>query len=119
MGGSVPMKRIRRRYKPVGGIFDFIGSVSAVGSAVDAAAAIASDPALPQVAGLILQLQQNEASTSQAQTGVARPGIGLGRLVTPLEIYVAYRQNPLVIGTLVLGALVGIPMAIGYVLGRK
>lgn len=97
----------------MGDLFDVLPNI---GSAAGAAAYIVADPALGQVAGLIEQLHNLQPQTSP---GVPGPGVGLGDLIFPLQVYVAFKQNPIVIGSLVVGAIVGIPMFIGYMLGKK
>jgi hypothetical protein len=103
--------RRRKRGIPVGDIGDVItGAVDAAG----AGALILADPALPQIAGLIGQLHTAQQVPGQPET----PGIGLGSLVLPLQLYVQYQQNPVVVGALALGLVIGLPMALGYYLAK-
>lgn len=94
----------------------YVGMGSAAGDAVTSAAAIIQDPALPKVLQLIVQLNKIEAASS-GKSGTSA-GVGLSTIVLPLRGYVYAKQNPWVL-PLGVAALLGIPMALGYTLGKR
>jgi hypothetical protein len=83
---------------------------------------VAGDPYLPEVLCRVAQLKQIEATgatpTACTSTASGLPGgIGLRNAVTPLRAYV-YAQQHKWVYPIALLAVVGIPMWIGYELGR-
>lgn len=102
------MSYIRARYiPPMGDIFDTIGT------ALQGAGAIASDPALGEVLLLVNQLKQINASKPSSGGGV-----GMADLVTPLRAFVFYEENPWV-GPVAIAAILGLPFLLGYTFGKK
>lgn len=87
--------------------------------AADAIQYIALDPALPLVISRIRTLHDLEQSPSTPgqPSPPEKPGIGLQRLVQPLDYYIYYRRNPWVLpvgAACVIGGLI----AIGYLLAK-
>lgn len=80
--------------------------------AVRAASYVLEDPALPQVAGILINLHGIEVTRS----GPAAKGVGLSGLVTPLAVYAETRKNPLLV-PLAVGLIIGLPFFLGYALG--
>jgi hypothetical protein len=101
------------RLSAVGAAYDDLNrAVANVSTVAAATTKILSDPALGEVAALILELQLY-ARDEQSGGGA---GIGLKDIVTPLKYYVALKRNPS-LGWLGLGALIGMPFLLGYSLG--
>lgn len=102
----------------MGSVDEIINSlVGATGSALD----IASDPYLAEVICRIAQLKQIEAGGTPAvcpETADNLPGgVGLRNAIGPLRAYVYAQQNKWVY-PLAIAAIIGLPMWIGYELGR-
>lgn len=115
--------RVRRSAPPMGDVASTIGSaLSSISGTIGTAGAIASDPYLPEVICHIEQLAQikrREPVKACAAIPAGRPGgIGLGKGMIPLRAYVYAERNPWAwpVG---IGAALGIPMLLGYVLGKK
>ena len=95
---------------------------AAAAPVIQAGAKVISDPYLPEVTCRLVQLSALEnrqpvpacPSTPMDRTG----GIGLRKLVRPLRAAVYAEQHPWVKPVALLAAI-GIPVAIGYALGRK
>ena len=91
---------------------------STVKSVAKATQYILEDPALGKVAVRIIELnnlEQPDAGKGPA-TGPRIPGIGLNRLVKPLDVYISFRKNPVpfYIGA---AAVAGGLVFLGYLLG--
>lgn len=114
------MSIIRNRYarsgrSPLGSTASSI--ISILGTGVD----VAQDPYLPEFACRLEQLHAinvgvapGACSTTQAGLG---GGIGLGKVMPAVRAYVYAEKNPWVYAVAAL-AIVGLPMAIGYSLGK-
>lgn len=87
-----------------------------IASSANVAVNILNDPALPQLAQQIQTLHDLEQPNG---SGDNVPGIGLGRIVSYVDLYTKYRSNPMLYGTLAVGLILGIPFLIGYTLGRR
>ena len=81
-------------------------------STVQAAAAVATDPYLPQVVALVLKLQAQE-SKSAGTSGSTGRGVGLRNVVGPLRTFVKLQAKPWILPTVVVG-IVGTIFAAGY-----
>jgi len=82
-----------------------------IGDIVSAAANVATDPCLGQVADLALQLHAAEQPGTPVPGSAGTPGIGLCSAVTPLQVVVWVRQNPwsaVAVSIAVIGGLIGI-----------
>lgn len=102
----------------MGSVDDVINAVvGAAGGALD----IASDPYLPEVVCRLAQLKAIESGTTAAactDTADNLPGgVGLRNAVAPLRAYVYAQQNKWVY-PVALAAIIGLPMWIGYELGK-
>lgn len=74
------------------------------------------DPCLLNVAGLLNELHKAEAASGGPTQ--AAPGIGLCKVVKPLEFVVFVRNNPIVGWGMIAGFL-GIFVGIGYKIGKR
>lgn len=94
---------------------------------MDVAVSAAEDPALPAVMKRIRTLRaMKPAKPTKSTKPSAKPptakGIGLRRVVTPLNVYIYIRKHPwvpYVVGGVALLLLVGGSVGIGYVVGRR
>lgn len=90
-------------------------------STLATAADVASDPYLPEVICHIQQLKQIEhgepVSVCAETQEVIGAGVGLRNAMVPLRAYVYAQQNPwaYIVG---LAVVIGVPMWIGYELGK-
>jgi len=106
-------KRTRRRQlSGLGGVLDTIGI----------AADVASDPYFPELVCRVQQLKaidHGQAPNACAYTvdDGSGNGVGLRRGMPGLRAYVYAQQNPWVY-PLVIAGVIGLPMLIGYHLGR-
>lgn len=115
------MSYLNKRYgsrRSLGSVDDVINTLtSAAGGALD----IASDPYLPEVICRIAQLKTIQAGGTPAvcpDTADNLPGgVGLSAAVVPLRAYVYAQQNKWVY-PVAIAAIIGLPMWIGYELGR-
>lgn len=82
-------------------------------STVEAATAIAQDPYLPEVVGLVLKLKEQEKSSAKSGSGSTGRGVGLRNIVGPLRTYVAVQNKPWILPVAVIGA-VSLIFAAGY-----
>lgn len=87
------------------------------------AADVATDPYLPEVICRIQQLKQidhGEPVMTCAETpeGVQMAGVGLRNAMVPLRAYVYAQQNTWVYPLAIL-AVLGLPLWLGYELGRS
>lgn len=96
------------------------------GTAADtvvSAAAVVSDPALPEVVRLIRQIHEAEkASAPPSKPGTKPPsysaGVGLSAAIGPLKVILYARRNPWVVPAAA-AALLAVPLFIGFSLGRS
>ena len=86
-------------------------------SAVTAGKAILDDPYFPEVTSLILRLKAIEAKKGGSSSSGGK-GVGLGSVVKPLRLFVAYKENPWVGGAIVAG-LFFLPFVAGYFVGKR
>lgn len=92
-------------------------AISTVGTVLD----VASDPAMPEVVCRVQQLQAIDRGQTVGVCTETLPGIGtpwIQRVLPVLRGYVYAQQNQWVYPAALL-AVIGIPMWIGYELGRK
>lgn len=113
------MARRSRPSRPLSGLGDLISSIeSALGTGVN----IAGDPYLPEVVCHIDQLQQINAGGSPgtcAETPDGLPGgIGLATAVKPMRAYVWAEAHKPWSWLALAGLVVGVPLFIGYELGK-
>jgi hypothetical protein len=78
-------------------------------STATAAAAIATDPYLPEVVDLVIKLQSAEKSSSSG----GGPGVGLRNVVGPLRTFVKIQEKPWILPVVVIGVF-GTIFAAGY-----
>ena len=108
------LKRYRRMRPSLQGL----GSLS---STIDTAIDVASDPYLAKVICHVKQLKNIDHGEPVAICSPTPPGIsggvGLRNAILPLRGYV-YAQQNLWVYPLVIAAVLGIPMLIGYELGK-
>ena len=103
-------------YDSTGDIWaDAVTTALNVKDAVGPALAIIRDPYFPTIVQKVAELQALEQSSSG---GGSSSGVGLRHLVYPLDLYVQYRRNPFVVGSLVVGMVVGLPFFLGYLTGK-
>lgn len=82
---------------------------------------VLEDPSLNRITLQINELhsiEQKSPSTKTRKSDGSVPGVGLGKLVTPLDIFIKLRKNPVLVALLGLG-LIGVPFALGYILGSR
>jgi uncharacterized membrane protein len=109
--------------KPLGGFgriarpTGMSGVVDKAAGIVKAGAAILGDPALPEITGIVLELQSMEKKRGGGATSLG-PGIGLSAVVPPLRAFRWYKKNPWV-GSALLAAAVGLPFLAGYAFGKR
>lgn len=108
----------RNGYTPTAGTLDnIVSAVNLASKGVQAATVILEDPYFPKVAGLVLELHQLEQPKRPSAPGASVPapkkGIGLNKVVKPLEMYVQFRRNPIAGYAIIAGVL-----AIPFLLGR-
>jgi hypothetical protein len=96
-------------YVSAGGVVDTLKSV------VSSASTIIEDPALPQLTKSVLELKAIEQKRG-GSTGAK--GIGLSEIVKPVQYFVYYKKNRWILPVVAI-ALLGIPMLIGYSIGKK
>lgn len=115
---SYLQKRYGRRVA-LGSTLDDV--INAASGAVTGAVDIASDPYLPEVVCRLAQLKAIEAGQQPslcAETAPGLPGgVGLRTAVVPMRAYVYAQQNKWVYPVAIF-AVLGIPMWLGYELGR-
>lgn len=75
---------------------------------------VLSDPALPQIVGMVAELH---AMGPKTPSGATAPGIGLQAVVKPLEVFVFYRKNTWVL-PVALAGIIALPFFLGYTLGK-
>jgi uncharacterized membrane protein len=84
-------------------------AMSGVMSTASAVTAVATDPALPQVVGLVLKLKSLEKTSA----GGGGAGVGLRNLVGPLQAYVKVQEKPWIL-PVGITVVVGVLFAAGY-----
>lgn len=109
-------------YVPVDGFLDTASKyLSQAGDIIKTGTTILNDPALPKIIANVVELnslEKSDAKTSSGQaSGATGQGIGLRKVVRPLELFVFYRKNPW-IAPVAVASLVGLPFLMGYLLGR-
>lgn len=87
-----------------------------LGDAAKAVEYILTDPALPSIADSLVRLHDIEVKNPS--TGSTSVGIGLRNVVKPLQVYVWTQEAPWRKWAL-LGIAIGLPLAIGYTVGRR
>ncbi len=89
-----------------------------LGPAAAIAAAIANDPALPAVLTRLGTIRTLAARSSSSSGGGSNSsGLGLSRLVRPLDAYIYTQRNPWAVPAGV-AAVLAVPFLLGYALGR-
>ena len=84
-------------------------AMSGVVSTAQAAAAIATDPYLPEVTNLVLKLKAME-KTAEGSTG---KGVGLRNVVGPLRLFVKIQEKPWILPVAAIGVF-GLIFSAGY-----
>lgn len=107
--------RVTKRRKPL------LGALGDLASTLTTALDVASDPYLPEIVCRVGQLK-NIDHGEVVQTCLETPddiagGVGLRNAIYPLRAYVYAQQNKWVY-PLAVAAILGIPMWIGYELGK-
>lgn len=101
----------RNGRQSLGGVSSIVSNIT---SATEAAAKIVSDPALPTVSSLVLRLHRaQQPKTASGATSAPVAGIGLSKIVKPLQLYVYSQEN-----WWVTPAIVGGILALPFLLGR-
>ena len=95
------------RYRALHGVSSNISGVLA------SAEAILADPALPVVTKSIIELRDLEN-----KGGTGESGIGLKRIVKPLQLYVRVRKTP-ILGVAIVAGLLSVPFLLGYGIGKR
>lgn len=109
-------------YVPTAGFFDTASKyLNQAGDIIKTGTTILNDPALPKIIANVVELNSLEKSDAKTPSGQASgatgQGIGLRKVVRPLELFVFYRKNPW-IAPVAIGGLIGLPFVLGYLLGR-
>ena len=84
-------------------------AMSGVISTATAAAAIATDPYLPEVTDLVLKLKALEKNSA----GSTGKGVGLRNVVGPLRLFVKVQERPWILPVTVIGVF-GLVFSAGY-----
>jgi hypothetical protein len=87
----------------------YLATGGSLQSTATAAAAIATDPYLPELVGLVLELQSAEKSSPSG----GGPGVGLRNIVGPLRTYIKLQEKPWILPVVVTG-IFGVIFAAGY-----
>lgn len=88
-------------------------AMSGLVSTANAAAAIATDPYLPEVTTLVLKLQSLEKGSTAKSEGSTGKGVGLRNVVGPLRLFVKIQEKPWILPVTVVG-IFGMVFAAGY-----
>jgi len=114
------VSRMRRR-KHGGGAVAMGDLASTITGDINAAAAVVSDPYMPEVMCRINQLKAisaNQPPQVCQDTPLGIPGgVGLGRLILPLRGFVLAQQYP-ILYPIAAFAILGLPFLIGYQMAR-
>ena len=106
---------------PMFGMGDLASVVSSIENSIGAGLDVASDPYLPEIVCHIGQLNQIKTGQTVQNCQELPPGlpggVGLDRAVVPLRWFVYAQQNPWVY-PLAIAVVLGLPMLIGYELGK-
>lgn len=102
-------------YTKLGGIGQYLETASSV---LGATKTILEDPALPRVTALVMELHSLQPKSSGGSSGGSSKGIGLNKIVGPLEFYVATQRNP-ILGYAVIAGVLAVPFLLGYAVGKK
>lgn len=112
------MSYLQKRYGSRRGI----GALGGLEDVLTSASAVAADPYLSEVVCQMTALSQIEAGGTAGECLPTAPGlpggVGLRNAVAPLRMYVYAQQHKWVYPLAAL-ALFGLPMWIGYEIGRK
>lgn len=112
-------KRMNRRQHGMSGLGDLASTIE---SALGTGASIAEDPYLPEVLCHINQLQQinsgGQAGTCADTADNLPGGVGLINAVKPMRAYVWLQSNSPWGYIGLAAALIGLPMLIGYEIGK-
>lgn len=99
-----------------------VNALTSAGGALGTGAKVVQDPYLPEVLCMVDQLAQIEAGqrvTPCVRIAPGRPGgVGLRKVVPAMRAYVYAEQNPWAY-PVAIGAAVGIPFLLGYLMGGK
>lgn len=114
-------KRIAKRRRSMSGLGDLTSIVNAVSGELGTGLDIANDPYLSEVICHIGQLKQINAGAApgactETPDGL-QGGVGLARAVKPMRAYVYAEENKWVYAAAA-AVIIGIPMLIGYDLGK-
>lgn len=101
-------------YTKLGGIGQYLETASSV---LGATKTVLEDPALPRVTALVMELHALQPK-SKGGGGPPSKGIGLNKIVAPLQFYVATQRNPL-LGYAVIAGVLAVPFLLGYAVGKK
>jgi hypothetical protein len=109
----------RRRPAPMGGLLDTASKYINQGAdIIKTGTTVLNDPALPQIIGMVVELNSLEKkAASSPSSGSTGQGIGLRKVVKPLELFVFYRKNEWIL-PVAIGGLIGLPFLLGYVVGK-
>lgn len=99
------------------------------GGILQATKYILEDPALPEIATQVIKLHNLQQNATYYKTissapkalhgppGVV-PGIGLRDIVTPLKMYVKFKEQP-ILGYAALAGVLAVPFLLGYFVGKR
>ncbi len=93
-------------------------AVNSARTAIGAVSSITSDPALPEVVGLLGELAKIEAVRAKGRPPSTEPGVGLRKVVMPLKVVIAVRRKPWLIPVSIAAVLL-VPFTIGFAIGRR
>lgn len=115
---SIIRKRYSRSHPARSGLGDTLSSIiGVIGTGVD----VAQDPYLPEFACRLEQLHAINVGVAPAACASTAPGlaggVGLRKLMPAMRGYVYCEQRPWMY-VVVAAAVIGLPMAIGYTLGK-
>jgi hypothetical protein len=112
----------RRRPAAVGGLLDTAQKyLDQAGGVIKAGTTILQDPALPKIVANVMELnslEKKSPSTSSSGSSSGGQGIGLNKVVRPLEAFVFYRKNEWIL-PVALAGVVGAPFLLGYLFGKR
>jgi len=98
-----------------------MGDVSSIINVIGTGVDVAQDPYLPELACRLEQLHSINLGQAPGACTTTAPGlsggVGLGKIMPALRAYVYAEQNPWA-WAVAAAAIIGLPMAIGYSLGK-
>jgi len=94
---------------------DVKSTLSAISSVATTALNVSNDPALPKVVSLLGEIKDLPSKGPF----VTEQGIGLSKIVRPLELYIAYKKNPWIVPAALTGAVIVIFAAGRFSAKRK